>query len=171
MISLIKAALRAFLSDLSGAVAKKTATWAVICVACVGSFEGLRTKAYLDPVGIPTYCYGETRGARLGDQYTAEQCKDLLADRLEEFNAGVNRCVHVPLPDRRRAAVVSLAYNIGTGAFCKSSIVVKLNAGDVQSACDGFMAWNKATKAGVRIVLPGLTRRRAEERKMCLEGA
>jgi lysozyme len=35
----------------------------------VAGFEGLRTRAYLDPVGIPTICYGHTNGVMLGMIY------------------------------------------------------------------------------------------------------
>jgi lysozyme len=141
----------------------KAAGWAAIAVACVGTFEGLRTVAYRDPVGIPTICFGETRGVRMGDRSTPEECKALLIDRLQEFNDGVNRCVYAPMSDSRRAAVVSLAYNIGTGAFCSSTFARKLNAGD-PTACDELLKWDRAK--GIR--LPGLTRRRMEERTLCL---
>jgi lysozyme len=147
--------------------ASKTTAWLSACILCVSGFEGLRTYVYLDPVGIPTYCFGETANPQWSRRYSIDECKGLLSTRLEQFNNGVNRCVQVGLPDTRRAAVVSLAYNIGTGALCKSSIIRKLNAGDVRGACDAFLKWNKA--AG--IALPGLTRRRQEERALCLQGA
>jgi GH24 family phage-related lysozyme (muramidase) len=106
---------------------RKKAAIAAICVACIAPAEGLRRVAYSDPVGIPTYCFGETQrpdGTRvqLGDHATTEECKGMLELRVErDFIPGVERCITRSTPDRRKAAFVSLAYNIGVDAFCKSS--------------------------------------------------
>ncbi len=61
-------------------------------------------------------------------------------------------------------ASLSITYDIGNGAFCKSTLARKLNAGDIVGACSEFPKWNKA--AGIR--LPGLTKRRTAERPLCL---
>lgn len=145
---------------------KQRAAWCAIAVTCVSGFEGLRQVAYSDPVGIPTICFGETKGVRLGDSATLEQCKGMLSDSLEIANRGVDSCVRTYLPDTRRAAFVSMTYNIGVGNFCSSTLVRKLNAGDVIGACNEMLRWNRAKG----IVLPGLTKRRAAEREMCLKG-
>lgn len=135
-------------------------------ITLVGAFEGLRTYAYRDPVGIPTICFGETRGVEMGDVATVEECKKMLGDRLIEFARGVDKCLTAIVPDKPYMAFVSLAYNIGTGAFCKSTVVKRANAGNLRGACDAILMWNKA---GGR-VLPGLVKRREAERKLCLEG-
>ena len=57
-----------------GDVMRKTAGWLAVAVSVVGGFEGLRQSAYLDPVSIPTICYGETRGVKLGDTRTKAEC-------------------------------------------------------------------------------------------------
>ena len=145
---------------------KKAATWLAICVGCVASFEGLRTVAYRDPVGIPTVCFGETEGVRLGDKYTAEECRALLGDRVAEFGRAVDRCVTAPLPPARKAALVSFSYNVGVEAFCTSTLVKKLNSGDTVGACDQLLRWTKAKG----FELPGLVKRRQQERQLCLEG-
>lgn len=132
----------------------------------VGGFEGLREYAYRDPVGIPTICFGETRGVKIGDHYTAEQCKTMLGDRLIEFSAGVDKCLPPGVPDKPYMAFVSLAYNIGVGGFCGSTVVRRVKAGDLKGACDAILMWNKARG----IPLPGLTKRRQAERAVCLEG-
>ena len=142
----------------------KKPVWIALCIACVGAAEGVRTVAYRDPVGIPTICFGETKAVKLGDRLTIDQCKDMLAARVEEFGAGVDRCVTSVLPPTRKAALVSFSYNVGINAFCGSTLVKKLNAGDVAGACNELNRW---TRAG-GIVLPGLVKRRAEEREMCL---
>lgn len=145
---------------------RKTAAWATVAVGLIGGFEGLRTAAYRDPVGIPTVCFGETLGVKMGDRYTADQCKDMLADRLVEFDKAVVNCVPAMATQapERRAAHLSLAYNIGTGAYCASTVARRANEGDWKGSCDAFLMWNKAKG----IPLPGLARRREEERKLCL---
>lgn len=145
------------------AKARRAAGWAAIAVACVAGFEGLRTVAYRDPVGIPTLCFGSTTGVKMGDRKTVDECKALLVEELETFARGVDACVSVPMSDSRKAAMVSFAYNVGTGAFCKSTLVRRLNAGD-PGACDELRKWTKAKG----ITLPGLVRRREEERRLCL---
>ena len=137
-----------------------------LAFAIVSVAEGLVTSTYPDVGGVPTYCYGETKDAEWGKTYTKEQCDEKLSARLVEFNAGVNSCVFVELPDTRRAALVSLSYNIGIPAFCKSTVVRKLNAGDVQGGCDAMLMWNKVKG----VVWRGLTNRRQKERALCLEG-
>lgn len=132
----------------------------------VGNFEGLRTTAYRDVIGVPTACYGETRGIRMGMRFTKSQCDAMLLKRLDEFGDKMEACITRPLGDDAYVAFLSLGYNIGSGALCRSSAVRLYNAGERRSACRAFMLYNKA---GGR-VLPALTRRRAAERDLCLKG-
>lgn len=140
-----------------------------LVTAFVGGWEGKRNVAYRDIVGVPTVCYGETRGVKMGDRYTDEQCLTMLGDGLREFEQGVRKCLTAPdaIPDKPYAMFLSLSWNIGAGAFCKSTVARKANAGDLKGACDAMLAWNKA---GGRVV-KGLVNRRAEERRICLGGA
>ncbi|MGD9878903.1 MAG: lysozyme [Reyranella sp.] len=136
-------------------------------VALVGGFEGLRTRAYLDPVGIPTICYGETFGVEMGDVHSVEECKAMLVAHLSEFSTGMDRCITNPaVPDKTYIALLSFTYNVGVGAFCRSTLLRKLNAGDLVGACNELPRWNRA---GGR-VLNGLTIRRMAEKELCLEG-
>lgn len=148
----------------------KGARWAIIAVALVGGFEGLRTTAYRDVVGVPTICYGETKNVQMGDRFTKTECDQMLADRLQEFNDGVNKCLKVDVPDKVRAAFVSLAYNIGVAGFCSSTTLRRANAGDLVAACMAMTRWNKATVNGKLREVHGLTVRRGAERDLCLEG-
>lgn len=147
---------------------KKGSAAAALAIAVVGGFEGLRLNAYRDVVGVPTVCYGETRGIRMGMKFTKPECDEMLLKGLDEFAEGVEKCVPSAktMPEKRYIAHVSLAYNIGVGGYCKSSIARLQNAGQTRAACDFFMKYNRAGG----IVFPGLTRRREAERKMCLEG-
>lgn len=140
----------------------------LIVAAFVGSWEGESTVAYRDIVGVPTICFGETRGVRIGDRETHAGCVRMLGNRLVEFETGVDRCLDHPekIPDKSYAAMISVAYNIGVTAFCGSTMARRLNAGDVAGACDALTAWNKA---GGKVVT-GLVRRRAAERALCREG-
>ena len=138
-------------------------------VALVGGFEGMRTIAYRDPVGIPTVCFGETRGVHMGAHYTPAECKGMLGAALPQYEAQMAGCLTHPekVPDLSYGAFVSTTYNIGGGGFCKSSMARDTNAGNLISACNDLLKYDRA--AG--IVLPGLKKRREEERALCLEGA
>ena len=146
--------------------AKTKAGWLAIAAVSVAAYEGLELFAYPDVGGVPTICYGETQGVTLGQVATKAECDTRLSARLVEFNAGVNSCVSATLPDHRRAAFVSLAYNIGLASFCKSTVVRRINAGDVVGSCEAIMMWNKVKG----VTWQGLTNRRMKERDMCLVG-
>lgn len=147
---------------------KKGGALMAAAVALVGTWEGLRTVAYRDVVGIPTVCFGETRGVKMGDRYSVDECKVMLGDALVEFETGMRRCLKAPdtIPAQSYVAFLSLSYNIGTTAFCGSTVARRVNAGDIRGACEAIPAWNKA---GGRVV-QGLVNRRAEERTVCLKG-
>lgn len=145
---------------------RKSAIAGALAVSVVGGFEGYRSNAYLDSVDVPTICYGETKGVHLGDRETKAQCDAKLVARLDEFANAVEKCVKRPMSIKTEVSFTSLGYNIGEGAFCRSSVVRLYNAGEARSACDAIMRYNRA---GGR-VLAGLTNRRKTERKLCLEG-
>ncbi|NGX98717.1 MAG: lysozyme [Candidatus Afipia apatlaquensis] len=139
-----------------------------IAVPVVASFEGLWLTAKPDRLAynIPTVCYGETEGVRVGDKYSKSECQAMLANKLPRYAAEIAKCIRVPISDKTRAAFISFAYNVGSAGFCKSTAARKLNSGDIRGACDALMAWNRA---GGKVV-KGLVNRRAAERAMCLEG-
>lgn len=148
--------------------ARTVAVWLALCTPCVAGFEGVRYYIYYDIGGIPTYCFGETTPTTQRE-FTPEQCKTFLSTRLErDFGPAVDNCITHPLPPSRKAAYASAAYNIGIGAFCRSSMVRKENAGDTRGACDALMLYNKINVHGVLVYSPGLNNRRTEERKLCL---
>jgi len=149
---------------------RRNATIATVAVALVGGFEGLRTAAYIDPVGIPTICFGETRGVEMGDTATVAQCNAMLIGSLDEFSRAIDKCLPPSVPDASYAAFLSAAYNIGPDAFCGSSMARHARSGSLQAACDALLLWDRVTVAGAKVRLPGLTRRRAEERQLCLTG-
>lgn len=141
----------------------------MLAVPIVAQFEGLWLKAKPDKLayGIPTVCYGETEGVKVGDTYTKAQCKDMLAKKLPRYAESVAKCMHnINVSDMTFASYIAITYNIGERAFCHSQIVAKVNAGDIKGSCNAMMQW---THAGGKYV-PGLYNRRVKEREMCLEG-
>lgn len=128
----------------------------------IKEFEGLRTKAYKDPVGIWTIGYGHTETAKRGMTVTPEQAEDLLRRDLYTAESAVNRLVTVPLSDNQFAALVSFVFNVGEGAFRGSTLLRRLNAGNYGAVPDQLKRWNRA---GGR-VLNGLVRRREDEARL-----
>ncbi|WP_244498376.1 lysozyme [Aureimonas ureilytica] len=154
-----------------GRVTKTRLVGAVLAsaIGVVAAHEGLRTKAYIPiPGDVPTICFGETRGVRIGDTKTVAECHAMLGPRLQEFETAIRACLTNPdaIPDKPYVAFLSVTYNIGSAGFCGSSMARLANAGDLRGACDALLLWDKSK--GKRI--PGLTRRRREEREMCLAG-
>ncbi len=136
-----------------------------MAASVVGYFEGRPLVGYLDPVGIPTVCYGHTATAVVGQTRTAAECEALLQEDLGKALDVVDR--QLPdLPPTTRAAFGSFVYNVGAGAFQSSTLLRKAKAGDLIGACNELPRW---VYAGGR-VLNGLVRRREAERDLCLEG-
>lgn len=127
--------------------------------------EGYREAAYIPvPGDVPTIGFGTTEGVKLGDKITPPKALQRSLADIGKYEGAIKACVKVPLYQREYDAAVSLSYNIGESAFCKSSVVKKFNAGDYEGACNAFLLWNKFKGKP----LSGLTRRREAERKMCL---
>lgn len=143
--------------------------WLGLALTLVAGWEGLYTKAYRDPIGVVTICYGVTnhdRPVKMGDKSTPEECKRWLLEDLPRYDAMAKKCIPKldSFPPHRHAAMVSFVYNVGQGNLCKSSVARHLNAGRVQQGCDALLLWNKAGGRELR----GLTNRRVDERKWCL---
>lgn len=130
----------------------------------VKHFEGFRATAYKDPVGVWTIGYGETGPFVHADTTVTEpEAARWLADRLLLCALEIGRLVTgVYLMPHQTAALQSFLYNIGSGAFARSTMRRKLNAGDFDGAAAEFPKWRKAGGK----VLPGLVRRRDAERRL-----
>lgn len=146
-------------------------TIAAIAMALAIPAEGLRQVAYRDPVGIMTVCYGTTgKDVVKGKTYSLEECRAFLERDMLEAITIVELC-HPGLPDKVLAAFSDAVYNIGPNVACNSTANKHLKAGDYVAACNELPKWNKARMAGQMVALPGLTKRREAERRLCLEGA
>lgn len=141
------------------------ASLALSATALVGiaGFESYQAVAYKDAVGVPTVGYGETKGVRMGQKTTPERALVQLLASANKHADDIKQCIAVPLYQHEFDAYVSLAYNIGANNFCRSTLVKKLNARDYPGACTEIRRWNRAGGK----VLPGLTKRREKEYRMC----
>ena len=152
--------------------AKRRTAAASLAVAIAIPAEGLRQWAYYDPPGILTVCYGSTTNVQKGVKYSLDECKARLDDDMRAAIAQVDACAP-GLPVPVLAAFGDAVYNIGPTVACdtsRSTAARLLKAGDLRGACDQLPRWNKARVAGAMVELPGLTKRRAKERELCLEG-
>lgn len=133
--------------------------------AAITQREGNVLTAYRDSVGILTIGVGHTTAAGAptvapGMRITPAESDLILSRDLAKFETAVLAAVKVPISQNEFDALVSLAFNIGGGAFAKSTLVRKLNEGDKAGAAEQFLVWNKAGGK----VLKGLTKRRESER-------
>ncbi|HII0574674.1 TPA: lysozyme [Salmonella enterica subsp. diarizonae serovar 48:i:z] len=126
--------------------------------------EGVRYQPYQDVVGVWTVCYGHAgKDIILGKAYTKAECQALLDKDLALVAARIDPLIKVGIPESERAAFYSFAYNVGTDAFAKSTLLKKLNAGDQAGACNELKRW---TYAGGK-QWKGLVTRREIEREVC----
>lgn len=136
-------------------------------VELICHFEGLKLERYRDAVGLWTIGYGhlilKTEMEKL-IKITTGEAKTLLRKDLRRTEQGVQKLVSVSVTQNQFDALVSFAFNLGVGSLKKSTLLRKLNAGDVQRAALQFKSWNKAGGK----VLTGLTRRREAEMKLFL---
>lgn len=132
----------------------------------IKTHEELRLKAYLDGGGVPTVGWGHTKGVKLGQTITQEQAETFLTEDLYEAEIGVSRGVSFGLAPHQFDALVSLVFNIGVPAFRKSTLLRKLNNGDIMGAANAFNHW--VFDNGKRV--KGLVNRRKKERSLFLIG-
>lgn len=142
---------------------------ALAAMSLIMHFEGDRPTAYIDPVGIPTICYGHTGPeVKLGTTYSREMCGALLQEDFATSVAEVRRVVRVPLTPSEEAAWGSFVYNLGLPQFLDSTALKKLNRGDHKGACAEMSRWVYGTlEDGRKVKLGGLIKRRAAERELC----
>lgn len=156
-------------SKTRGVAAGVIAAAILIATPMIGMFEGRREVGYWDIAGVPTYCYGGTgENAVVGKRYTAAACETQRATDVLRHADAIAPCVPADVPVASFAAFISFSYNVGAAAFCRSSIARNLNAGNLRAACTGLSQWVWAGKPPR--VVPGLAKRRAQERAQCEKG-
>lgn len=139
-------------------------------LVALATHEGYTDKAIVPvPGDRPTVGFGSTfrddgKPVRMGDTITPVKALQRSLAHLQKDEAGIKVCITVPLYQSEYDAYLSLAYNIGVPAFCKSTLVKKLNAGDYSGACSEVLKWDKFRGAPLR----GLTIRRKKEYEQCV---
>lgn len=111
-----------------------------------------------------TYGFGTTDGVKPGDTITPTKALERKLRDVQAFEGAIKQCVTVPLKQSEYDAYVSLSYNIGSNAFCKSTLVKMLNSGDYIDACNQILRWDKFKGETVR----GLSIRRKKEHALCI---
>lgn len=140
-------------------------THSVVATGLVQAFEGCVLKAYADQRGILTIGYGHTYNVTPNEVCTPEQATAWLNSDMMMADRAVNAAVSIVLNQNEFDACVSLAFNIGGGAFLHSTLVRLLNAHDIMGAADQFLVWDKTNGE----TNPGLLRRRQAERTLFLK--
>jgi lysozyme len=131
----------------------------------VASHEGYVPYVYADPVGIPTSCFGHVGPENTpGRKFTRAECDGLLEADLHIAGDAVRRCIRVPLTPGQDVALRSFVFNVGGPALCRSRLAQMANSGQAPFLwCAELDKWVYAK--GKK--LPGLVRRRSEERALC----
>ncbi|SUC00005.1 phage lysozyme [Proteus vulgaris] len=141
-----------------------TAGATAIALVVIAHFEGVRYEPYRDVAGVLTVCYGHTgKDIIQGKRYTQQECDALLQNDFIKTQQQVDALIKVPLDDYTKAALYSFAFNVGTTAFARSTLLKKLNAGDSAGACEEIKRWVYAEGK----VWRGLVSRREAESALC----
>jgi len=137
----------------------------------IAKFEGLRLRSYLDSAGIWTIGYGSTKdpytgvSVKQGQTISKATALDWLQKDIAQRQVAIRKLVKVPITSNQMAAITSLAYNIGLGAFQKSTLLRLLNQkAPITEIADQFLRWNKVNGKELK----GLTNRRILERELFL---
>lgn len=137
------------------------------CIDLIKQFEGCVLTSYPDIGGVWTIGYGTTRyptGMPVGQNETCtlDEAEYYLSHDVREFATGVSDALVAPINQLMFDACVSLCYNIGIGAFKRSTLLQLINSGNYLEASDQFLRWNKVGQREIA----GLTRRRKAEKAM-----
>ncbi|MGX8941134.1 lysozyme [Symbiopectobacterium sp. Eva_TO] len=124
--------------------------------ACYTAFwEGHAPQPYADSGGVLTVCYGHTGGDITPEMTkTPAQCEALLAADMRQAFIVIDQHATVPLSDGQRVALAAFIHNVGSGAFARSTLLKRLNAGDIPAACDEFRRWVKVTSLYTSLFVP-----------------
>lgn len=144
------------------------------CIDLIKKWESFIEKAAFCPAGVLSIGYGTTfypDGSKIsaGDTTTKEEAEGFLLLSAQKFAETVAKAVTIDLTQNQFDAVTSFVYNIGEGAFLKSTLLKELNLNKIEVAANEFLRWDKITKSnGEKVSLKGLTDRRNEEKALFL---
>lgn len=138
-----------------------------VAIDFIKSHEGCRLAPYQDGAGVWTIGWGATGpDIKSGMSWTQQQADDRLMSDVAKFDAGVSKLLKRTLSDTSRAALVSFAFNLGTGPLASSHLLQCVNNGDDFGAARAFLAWDHIGQNEVK----GLLIRRLEEAALFLRG-
>lgn len=141
-------------------------------MAFIKSNEGCSLAPYEDPPGSGVYSVGYGHSRWTGGDISQDTADWLLSEDLRFYVGCVNSHVNLPnnasLTQGQFDALVDFAFNEGAGAFINSTLLRKLNSGDLRGAADELLRWDKVEQGGELVVSSALAERRAAERKMFL---
>ncbi|MDZ7655578.1 MAG: lysozyme [Sulfurimicrobium sp.] len=139
--------------------------------------EGYSDRAIIPVKGdVPTIGFGTTAGVKIGDTTTPPKALARALHDVQQYEGALKSCVKVPLHQYEYDSYTSLAYNVGPTAFCRSTLVKKLNSQDYGGACNEILRWtffhgkNCAEPENSRLC-GGLAKRRQAEHAQCKGGA
>lgn len=135
-------------------------------LSLIAEFEGLSLKPYKCSAGVPTIGYGSTyyeNGIKVNMSdaaITKQRAEQLLQHTADRFASKVFNLLKKPVTQNQFNALVSFAFNVGSGALASSTLLklVNVNPNDAMIAKE-FLKWNKVNKIPVQ----GLTNRRIKE--------
>jgi lysozyme len=134
----------------------------------VAVHEGYRGEAYIPvPGDRPTIGFGDAQGVQMGQRTDPVRALVRLNQQADTFQRQMRACIgDVPLFQHEWDAYVSLTFNIGEGAFCRSTLVKKLKETppNYRGACEQILRWDKFQGKP----LAGLTKRRQQEYNLCI---
>lgn len=131
----------------------------------IANLEGFSEDAYIPiPGDVPTIGFGSTEGVKMGDTITPQKALERLLRDVGVAESAIGRCVKVPLSQSEYNALTAFAFNVGAEAFCSSTLVKKLNAGDYAGACQELRRWVYVDGRRVQ----GLVNRREAEYRLCM---
>ena len=134
------------------------------------TLEGFRGKPYPDSGGKMTVGYGHliVKGDGVSTDNSIDQVKatELLTKDVQNAVTCVNNCVTSTINQNQFDALVIFSYNVGNHALQNSTLLAKLNAGDIEAATKQFLVWNKVKFKGAFVEVAGLTNRRLAEQKL-----
>lgn len=136
-------------------------------IQLIAKFEGLRLQRYRDAVGLWTIGYGHLIQAaeiQTLQTITIEEARVLLCRDLAQAEQAVNNLVTRDINQNQFDVLVSFTFNLGINNLKKSTLLRKLNDGDINGAASEFLRWNKAGGK----VLTGLMNRRSTEMELFL---
>jgi lysozyme len=124
-----------------------------------------------------TYCYGQTDEfgkVKEGTRFTKLECDEKLKQSLPKYLEAIDKCIKVDIPIKTKAALLDAAYNAGPAAVCRSPMLKKINAGDLEGGCNAFKGWyvrsDGKERRGLIARRSGIGDGRKSERDLCLDG-